>query len=159
MSISIRLATTGKELFTESYSSSVNLRVWELRWHLWKAENTAAYFAWTLFYNYQLVEDAALVSAYCGDLPSENIIFHAICRELRSPTKEEIIAIGDSIQLRQRSQLWTLLSKGIVLASLVPRGTSLEALLVKAINVDYPPTYDTGPLPDCVTTLLHACAM
>ena len=136
MSISIRLATTGKELFTESYSSLVNLRMWELRWQLWQAEITAAYFAWTLLYNYQLVEDTALVSAYCGAPPSENIIFHAICRELRTPTKEEIIAIGDCIQLRQRSQLWTLLSKGIVLASLVPRGTSLEALLVKAINVD-----------------------
>ena len=156
MSISIRLATTGKELFTESYSPSANLRVWELRRHFWQAENTAAFFAWTLFYDHQLVEDAALVSAYCGDPPSENIIFHAICRELRPPTKEENIAIGDCIQQRQRSHLWTILSKGIVLTSLVPKGTALEALLVKAINADYPPTYDTGPLPDCVTMLLLA---
>ena len=42
------------------------------------------------------------------------------------------------------------------MTSLVPRGTAWEATLVKAINADYPPTYDTGPLPDCVTMLLLA---
>ena len=36
------------------------------------------------------------------------------------------------------------------------RGTAWEATLVKAINVDYPPTFDTGPLPDSLTTLLLA---
>ena len=138
MSISIRLATTGKELFTEAYNPSVNLRVWELRMHFWQAVNITAFFAWTFFYDHELVEDAALVSAYCGDLPSEDIIFHAICRELRPPTKEEKIAIGDCIQLRHRSHLWTILSKGLFITSLVPRGTALEALLVKAINTHQP---------------------
>ena len=40
------------------------------------------------------------------------------------------------------------------MTSLLRRGTALEATLVKAITADYPPTFDIGPLPDSVTTLL-----
>ena len=76
------------------------------------------------------------------------------CDPLRS--MEEEIAIRDCIQLRHRSHLWATLSKGILMPSLLPRGTALEATLVKAIHADYPPIFDTGPLPDNVTALLLA---
>ena len=59
------------------------------------------------------------------------------------PTEEEEIAIGDC--------LGTLCP-----TSLLPRGTAWEATLVKAIKADCPPTYDAGPLPDSLTTLLLA---
>ena len=40
--------------------------------------------------------------------------------------------------------------------SLMRRGTAWEAILVKAITVDYPLTYDVGPLPNCLTALMIA---
>ena len=103
-----------------------------------------------------LVDDASLVSAYLDDRHPGNILFHVVIREVRPPTMEEEIAIRDCIQLRHRRHLWTILSKGILMPSLLPRGTALEATLVKAIHADYPPIFDTGPLPDNVTALLLA---
>ena len=40
------------------------------------------------------------------------------------------------------------------MTSLLPRGTAWEATLDRAIKADYPPTYDAGPPPDSLTTLL-----
>ena len=40
--------------------------------------------------------------------------------------------------------------------SLVRRGTAWEATLVKVITADYPPTFDVGPLPGCLTALMLA---
>ena len=62
----------------------------------------------------------------------------------------------DCIQLRHRSHLWMILSTGILMTSLLRRGTAWEATLVKAITADYPPIFYIGPLPDSLTTLLLA---
>ena len=48
------------------------------------------------------------------------------------------------------------MSKGISMTSTLPRGTARESTLVRAIKADYPPTFDDGPLPDSLTTLLLA---
>ena len=42
------------------------------------------------------------------------------------------------------------------MTSTLPRGTARESTLVRAIKADYPPTFDAGPLPDSLTTLLLA---
>ena len=42
------------------------------------------------------------------------------------------------------------------MVSTLPRGTARDSTLVRAITTDYPPTFDEGPLPDIVTTLLLA---
>ena len=42
------------------------------------------------------------------------------------------------------------------MTSTLPRGTSKESTLVRAIETDYPPMFDEGPLPDIMTTLLLA---
>ena len=97
-----------------------------------------------------------LSSEYRNDPQSGSIIFHVVVRKLRPPTQEEAIAVDDCIQLRHRSHLWTVLSKGILMPSLMRRGTAWVATLVKAITVDYPLTYDVGPLPDCLTALMIA---
>ena len=148
MAISVRMATTGETLFTEAYDPVNDLRVWELRLRFCHKNRSTPFFAWVFFHEQRLADDAALVSAYSSDPHTGSIIFHVVVREVRSPTKEEEIAIGDCIQLRHRSHLWTILSKGILMTSLLRRGTAWEATLVKAITADYPPTVDTGPLPD-----------
>ena len=89
MAISIRLATTGEVLFTEAYDPFDDLRVWELRLHFCQAVKTTAFFAWILFHDQVLADDAALVSAYLDDPHAESILFHAVVRELRPPTEEE----------------------------------------------------------------------
>ena len=66
------------------------------------------------------------------------------------------MAIEESIQLRHKSHLWAILTKGISMPSLVRRGPSWVSILVKVITVDYPFTYDVGPLPNCLTALLIA---
>ena len=121
-----------------------------------RAVKNTAFFAWIFFHDQVLVDDAAFVSAYMEDPHAESIVFHAIVRQLRPPTEEEEIAIGDCLQLRHRSHLWNIMSKEIAMTSLLPRGTAWEATLVRAIKADYPPTYDAGPLPDSLTTLLLA---
>ena len=156
MAISIRLATTGEELYTKAYNPIDDLRVWELRLHFCQAVKSTAFFAWILFHDQEVADDAALVSAYLEEPGEEIILFHAVIRELRPPTEEEEMAIGDCIQLRHRSQLWNTMSKGISMTSTLPRGTARESTLVRAIKADYPPTFDAGPLPDSLTTLLLA---
>ena len=102
------------------------------------------------------MDDAALVAEYRKDPLSGSILFSVLVRKLRPPTQGEVLAIEDSIQLRHRSHLWAVLSKGILMPSLMRRGTAWVSILVKAITVDYPLTYDVGPLPNCVTALMIA---
>ena len=135
MAISIRLATTGEELFTEAYDPVNDIRVWELRLRFCHDMKSTPFFAWVFFHEQMLVDDASLVSAYLVDQHPGNILFHVVIREVRPPTMEEEIAIRDCIQLRRRSHLWTILSKGILMTSLLPRGTAWEATLVKAISL------------------------
>ena len=156
MAITIQMATTGEELFTEPIHRGNESRVWELRLRFWEKYKSTPFFGWVFFHERRIVDDAALVSAYSSDPYTESIIFHVVVRELRPPTKDEEIAVRDCIQLRHRCHLWTVLSKGIFMASLLRQGTAWEATLVKAITADYPPTFDIGPLPDSVTTLLLA---
>ena len=156
MAIVVQMATTGKELFTESIHRGNDLRVWELRLRFWEKYKSTPFFGWVFLHERRMVDDAALVSAYSSAPDTDSIIFHVVVRELRPPTKDEEIAVRDCIQLRHRSHLWTILSKGILMASLLRQGTAWEATLVKAITADYPPTFDIGPLPDSVTTLLLA---
>ena len=156
MAISVRLATTGEVLYTTAYNSSDELRVWELRLHLCQTLKSTAFFSWILFHDQVLADDGAFVSAYPAEPREEIILFHAVIRELRPPTEEEERAIGDCIQLRHRSQLWNIMSRGLLMTSTLPRGTAGESTLVMAIKADYPPLFDDGPLPDNVTTLLLA---
>ena len=123
---------------------------------LCQALKSAAFFSWILFHDQVLADDTAFVSAYRGETSQETILFHAVIRELRPPTEEEEMAIGDCIQLRHRSQLWNIMSRGLLMTSTLPRGTARESTLVLAIKADYPPMFDDGPLPDSLTTLLLA---
>ena len=114
---------------------------------LCQALKSAAFFSWILFHDQVLADDTAFVSAYRGETSQETILFHAVIRELRPPTVEEEMAIGDCIQLRHRSQLWNIMSRGLHMTSTLPRGTARESTLVMAIKADYPPMFDDGPLP------------
>ena len=156
MAIVVRLATTGEVLYTIPYSAIDELRVWELRLRLCETLKSTAFFSWILLHDQELAEDTTFVSAYHRETCPESILFHAVIRELRPPTEEEELAIRDCIQLRRRSQLWNIMSKGLLMTSTLPRGTAKESTLVMAIKADYPPVFDDGPLPDSLTTLLLA---
>ena len=67
MAISIRLATTGEEMFTEAYDPIHDIRVWELRLRFCHEMKSTPFFAWVFFHEQMLVDDAALVSAYLVD--------------------------------------------------------------------------------------------
>ena len=108
MAITVRLATIGESLYTTAYNATDELRVWELRLRLCQALKFTAFFSWILFHNQVLADDTAFVSAYHEEPSQETILFHAVVRELRPPTEEEEMAIGDCIQLRHRSQLWNI---------------------------------------------------
>lgn len=84
------------------------------------------------------------------------IQFHVVIRELRPPADEERRAIISGIEMRHRSYLWTIMSKGVQMTSTIPAGTARESTLVRAITTQPFPMYDVGPLPDIVTTLLLA---
>ena len=111
--------------------------MWELRLRFCHKYESAPFFGWVFFHEQQVVDDAALVSTYRKDPQSGSIIFHVVVRKLRPPTQEEANTVDDCIQLRHRSHLWAALSKGILMPSLMRRGTALVATLVKAITVDY----------------------
>ena len=98
MAISVRLATTGELLYTKAYNSVDELRVWELRLHFCQALKTTDFFAWILFHDRVLADDAALVSTYPAEPREEIILFYAVIRELRPPTEEEEMAIEVCIQ-------------------------------------------------------------
>ena len=153
--ISIRHTIPG-ELLCELAGSEVGeLRLWELRLQFCQDQETLPFFGW-IFFHEERVLDAALVSEYRKDPLSASIQFSVVVRKLRPPTQGEVLAIEESIQLRHKSHLWAILTKGISMPSLVRRGTSWVSILVKVITVDYPFTYDVGPLPNCLTALLIA---
>ena len=156
MEISVIQATTGNLLYASSYSTTNEVRIWELRLHLCQALKSMAYFSWMIFHDQALADDTTFVSAYRGDISEATILFHAVRREPRPPTEEEQRGIMDCIQLRHRSHVWTIMSRGLHMTSTLPRGTARESTLVRAITADYPPMFDSGPLPDSLTTLLLA---
>ena len=152
----IRHAFTGELLCEWARSEVGERRVWELRLEFCQEYETPSFFGWVFFHEERIVDDAALVSEYRNDPLSGSILFSVVVRKLRPPTQGEVLAIDDSIQLRHRSHLWAILAKGISMPSLIRRGTAWVSILVKAITVDYPFTYDVGPLPNCLTALLLA---
>ena len=154
--VSIRHAFTGELLCEWARSEVGERRVWELRLEFCQEHETPSFFGWVFFHEERVVDDAALVSEYRNDPLSGSILFSVVVRKLRPPTQGEVLAIDDSIQLRHRSHLWAILAKGISMPSLIRRGTAWVSILVKAITVDYPFTYDVGPLPNCLTALLLA---
>ena len=97
MAIIIQMATTGEQLFTESIDIANDIRVWELRLHFCQKYESPPFFGWVFLHEQQVVDDAALVSAYRNDPQSGSIIFHVVVRELRPPTQEEAIAVDDCI--------------------------------------------------------------
>ena len=130
--------------------------MWELRLQICQECLSNKYFSWTLFHDYDLVDDTALVSAYRDDTSEGKLQFHAVIRELRPPTDEERSAIIEDIEMRHRSDLWNIMSRGVQMTSTIPAGTARESTLVRAITTRPFPRYDVGPLPDMVTALLLA---
>ena len=98
----------------------------------------------------------SLVADYNDDSSEGKLKLYLILRELRPPTDEERRAIINGIELRHRSFLWTIMSRGVQMTSTIPAGTARESILVRAITTRPFPEYDVGPLPDIVTTLLLA---
>ena len=156
MEVAVRLATTGNIVYSSKYSAVNELRVWELRLHICQECSSNKYFSWKLFHDHDLVNDTALVSAYRDDTSEGTIQFHAVIRGLRPPTDEERRAIIEGIEMRHRSYLWNIMSRGVQMTSTIPAGTARESTLVRAITTRPFPRYDVGPLPDIVTTLLLA---
>ena len=64
MAITIRFAATGEILDTKAYNAVDELRVCELRLQFCQALKTTDFFAWTLFHECGLADDAARVSNY-----------------------------------------------------------------------------------------------
>ena len=119
MSIMIRMAITGEQQFAQPIDKTTDIRVWELRLHFCQEYESPPFFGWVFFHEEQVVDDAALVSAYTPQ--SGSILFSVFVRKLRPPTQEEAMAVEDSIQLRHRSHLWAVLSKRISMPSLMRR--------------------------------------
>ena len=86
MAISIRLATTGEELFTVAYDPVNDIRLWELRLRFYHEMKSTPFFGRVFFHEQMLVDDASLVSAYLDDRHPGNILFHVVIREVRPPT-------------------------------------------------------------------------
>ena len=156
MEVQVSLATTGETVYSSTYSEVNDMRVWELRLHLCHELACPKYFSFTLFQGHDLLDDTALVAEYADAALEGKLQFHLIVRELRPPTDEEIRAIIDGIELRHRSFLWSIMSRGVQMTSTIPAGTARENTLVRAITTRPFPEYDVGPLPDIVTTLLFA---
>ena len=156
MEVQVSLATTGETVYSATYSEVNDLRVWELRLHICHELACTKYFSIMLFQGHDLLVDTALVTEYTGAACAGMLQLHLIVRELRPPTDEERRAIINGIELRHRSFLWSIMSRGVQMTSTVPAGTARESTLVRAITTRPFPEYDVGPLPDIVTTLLLA---
>ena len=157
MDVAVSLATTGDIVYSSKYSEVNELRIWELRLHICHELACTQYFSLTLLHERDLVDDTALVSTFQGDTDEGTIQFHVVLREpATSPTDEERRAIINCIEMRHRSYLWNIMSKGVQMTSTIPAGTARESTLVRAITTRPFPMYDVGPLPDIVTTLLLA---
>ena len=109
-----------------------------------------------LFRGHELLDDAALLSDYANSVYENTLCFQLVVRELRLPNDEERRAIINGIDLRHRSFLWSIMSRGVQMTSTIPAGTAKESSLVRVITTKPFPGYDVGPLPNIVTTLLLA---
>ena len=109
-----------------------------------------------LFQGHDLLDDAAMVAEYIDASRETKLLLYLVVRELRPPNDEERRAIINGIEMRHRSFLWSIMSKGVQMTSTLPAGTARESTLVRAITTRPFPEYDVGPLPDIVTTLLLA---
>ena len=134
MAVAVRLATTGSIVYSTKYSAVNELRMWELRLHICQECLSNKYFFWTLFHDHDLVDDKAFVSAYRDDTSEGTIQLHAVIRELRPLTDEERRAIIGSIEMRHRSDLWDIMSRGVQMTSTIPAGTARESTLIRAIT-------------------------
>ena len=99
-----------------------------------------------LLLHHELLDDSAWVADYVSEAGQESIVFQTVQRELRPPTDQERWAIIDGLDLRHRSHLWDIMSRGIQMCSTLPRGTAKESTLVRAIETDYPPMFNEGPI-------------
>ena len=134
MDVAVSLATTGDIVYSSKYSEVNELRIWELRLHICHELACSQYFSLTLLHERDLVDDTALVSTFQGDTDEGTIQFHVVLRELRPPTDEERRAIIDCIEMRHRSYLWNIKSKGVQMISTIPAGTARESSLVRAFT-------------------------
>ena len=156
MEVQVIQATTGETVHTSVYSEVNDLQVWELRVHICHALDSVEYFSIMLFQGSALLDDAAFVSDYREAAPENQLQIYLIVRELRPPTDEETRAIINGIDMRHRTFLWTILSRGVQMTSTIPAGTARESTIVRAITSRPFPENDVGPLPDIVTMLLLA---
>ena len=156
MEVKVSLATTGEQVYSTAYSEVNDLRVWELRLHICHELASAKYFSFVLFRGHDLLDDTALLAEYADSAHEGKLHLQLIVRDLRPPTDEERRAIINGIELRHRSFLWSIMSRGVQMTSTIPAGTARENTLIRAITTRPFPEYDVGPLPDIVTTLLLA---
>ena len=156
MEVSVSLATTGELVYSTAYSEVNDLRVWELRLHICHELASAKYFSFVLFRGHDLLDDTAMLAEYADSAHEGKLHLQLIVRDLRPPTDEERRAIINGIELRHRSFLWSIMSRGVQMTSTIPAGTARDSTLIRAITTRPFPEYDVGPLPDIVTTLLLA---
>ena len=156
MEVQVSLATTGERVYSSAYSEVNDLRVWELRLHICHELAITKYFSVMLFRGLDLLDDTSLVAEYTEAAHEGTLQVQLIVRELRPPTDEERRAIINGIELKHRSFLWSIMSRGVQMTSTIPAGTARENTLIRAITTRPFPEYDVGPLPDIVTTLLLA---
>ena len=117
MEVQVSLATTGETVYSSTYSEVNDLRVWELRLHICHELACTKYFSIMLFQGHDLLVDTALVTEYTGAACAGMLQLHLIVRELRPPTDEERRAIINGIELRHRSFLWSIMSRGVQMTS------------------------------------------
>ena len=134
MEVQVSLATTGEHVYSSAYSEVNDLRVWELRLHICHDLAIAKYFSVMLFRGLDLLDDTSLVAEYAEAAHEGKLQFHLIVRELRPPTDEERRAIINGIEMRHRSFLWSIMSRGMQMTSTIPAGTARENTLVRAIT-------------------------
>ena len=98
---------------------------------------------------------------FLADIPKHGgspgkLCFHAVQRPLRQPTDEERREFIQGIQLRHRTDLWRLLSRGIRMRSTIPGGTVKVNPIVQAIEANYLDADEEFELSDPVIALLWA---
>ena len=156
MEVLVSLATTGEQVYSTAFSEVQDRHVWELRLQICRELASAPYFSFVLFREQDLLDDTATLGAYVESGLEGVLHLQLIIRELRPPTDEERRTIISGIEMKHRSLLWSIMSRGVQMTSTIPAGTARESTLVRAITTRPFPEYDVGSLPDIVTTLLLA---
>ena len=156
MDVNVSLATTGELVYSTAFAEVQDRQVWELRLQICRELASAPYFSFVLFREQDLLDDTATLASYVESDLEGTLHLQLIIRELRPPTDEERRTIISGIEMKHRSLLWTIMSRGVKMTSTIPAGTARESTLVRAITTRPFPEYDVGPLPDIVTTLLLA---